>query len=115
MRSSYLGRPPVGLGIQDSGSFRIRQTCWTVLRRSSAFLVELYPIKGRLDDARAIFREAYQAAKRLVAEHPESLDYRFALALYESQRGTWTLAESASLKGQAATAKLDEARRAFAD
>ncbi len=49
--------------------------------------MELYPAKGRVEDARSTFRDAYRAAKRLVAEHPESLDYRFSLAILEAQPG----------------------------
>ncbi len=82
--------------------------------RTAALLWVAYRTVGRQAEARTVFDEGYGAAKRLYAEHPDSLEYRFSLAPYEASRGELAMRESLGMTGPTALARLDEAVRGYA-
>ena len=83
------------------------------LSRTGWMLGMVYEARGRPGDARAARDESYRVTRSLVADHPESQEYRYALGTMERQFGVVALGESLKLKGPPAMAKLDEARPAF--
>ncbi len=122
--ASLRGEPPQSVAAEferamaaNRGLLALRPDHAPYLRntsRSAAMLGDSYHAIGRVAEGWAANEEGYRAARRLVAEHPESLDYRFSLAPYEAIRGNRALRESLSLKGASAMAKLDDARRNLA-
>ncbi len=79
--------------------------------RTAGMLVNPYEGKGRTAESRAALDRSYGATRRLVAEHPEAQDYRFALAALERSYALIPFAQATALHGAAAMAKMDEARQ----
>lgn len=85
------------------------------LTNTSIDLFYAYQALGRRDESKASFDEGFQAAKRLIAEYPKSLEYRSRLAAYFISRAEWLLTDSITLQGAKAFEVLDEARRTCAE
>jgi tetratricopeptide (TPR) repeat protein/predicted Ser/Thr protein kinase len=85
------------------------------LTNTSIDLSDAYKAQGRHDKAKSIFEEGFQAAKRLIAEHPRSLEYRSRLAAYFISRAGSYLNDSITVQGESALAALDEALRTCAE
>ena len=83
------------------------------LSRTADRLGAAYYAQGRPDEAVAAFEQSYRVTQRLVADHPESLEYRHALSTCEQNQANIASVRSLTLHGAAALEKLEQARQAY--